>query len=823
MANSSAFRFPNHKVTRMLKTAPILLAMLHISAQIAFAEPPNRPRVLIADAKLELIAAEPEIVTPVGMCFDQSGRLLVIESHTHKRQEDYPGRKHDRIRSYSDTDADGKLDTWGVFSEGYTHALNLLAHPSGDIYLVTRADVRILKDNDGDGKADSESIITRLETEQTYPHNGLGGICLQPDGESIYLGLGENFGSPYLLVGSDDRKFSGRPGVGMVFEMQADGSQIQPLATGFWNPFGLGLAGDELFALDNDPDAAPPCRLIHVLPAGDYGFRFQYGRAGTHPLQAWDGELVGTLGMVAGTGEAPCTVLWHRGYLYVSSWGEHRVERFQLTPTDEGTYTAKREVVVQGESEFRPTGMAIAPDGSLWLSDWVSRSYPVHGAGRVWRLTLPELASNHAIAPTTTGPIKTRQKRILELARFNANPAVSLSSYEDAEELLALMEAYTFSATPVGQANLNSAIAAEDPNVRLMAIRWICDQHPATEPMPDGFVKPDYLPQLERLLDGDIPNERYYKAVLAAIDWLRNPTKMRHSGITDGLLARELRNGRRSDEAKSLALRLISPDHKLLTEKKIRDYVGSEHDPLKREAVRTLTLQSSPERFTFLSEIAIDRQQDNSIRADAVAGLAGDAIAQKDLLETLASEDSIEVAHEAERVLRLAKLKPVEQEPKPAADQIEAWLPILSQNDGSAESGGRLFYSSVGARCAVCHQHRGRGGRIGPDLTHVGTRLSRKRLVESILQPSREIAPRYEPWLLETDDGRVLIGLRLHQGGDSGEERYADANGNSFKLRSEEIESRQVSKTSLMPSGLEQTVSVQDLRDLLAFLSDKQN
>ncbi|HVL14805.1 MAG TPA: hypothetical protein VM529_19695, partial [Gemmata sp.] len=82
------------------------------------------------------------------------------------------------------------------------------------------------------------------------------------------------------------------------------------MATGFWNPFGSGrdIFG-RLFVVDNDPDASPPCRLLHVVEGGDYGFQFRYGRAGRHPFQAWNGELPGMLPMVAGTGESPCEVI----------------------------------------------------------------------------------------------------------------------------------------------------------------------------------------------------------------------------------------------------------------------------------------------------------------------------------------------------------------------------------------------------------------------------------------------------------------------------------------------------------------------------------
>jgi putative heme-binding domain-containing protein len=181
------------------------------------------------------------------------------------------------------------------------------------------------------------------------------------------------------------------------------------------------------------------------------------------------------------------------------------------------------------------------------------------------------------------------------------------------------------------------------------------------------------------------------------------------------------------------------------------------------------------------------------------------------------------LSHEADRVLRLTQFRPKPQESLPPADQLAEWVELLSEVNGAgpgdAASGRRLFFSSVGARCAICHQHGGRGGRIGPDLTRVGRSSTRERIIASILQPSQEIAPEYQPWLLVTDDGKSRVGLRMAEAGDDGTEEYVDSEGNQFTLRSEKIESREASAASIMPDGLERTVSLADLRDLLAFLT----
>jgi putative heme-binding domain-containing protein len=135
-----------------------------------------------------------------------------------------------------------------------------------------------------------------------------------------------------------------------------------------------------------------------------------------------------------------------------------------------------------------------------------------------------------------------------------------------------------------------------------------------------------------------------------------------------------------------------------------------------------------------------------------------------------------------------------------------------------------LFFSSVGPRCGTCHAIEGRGGEYGPDLTRYAASHDRRQALTSILEPSRDIAPRYVPWVLETVDGKTHVGLRLPLGGDGGTEPYIDDEGNRFDLSSEDVEFREPSKNSIMPAGLEKTMSIEDFADLLAFLlSTKSN
>ena len=298
------------------------------------------PHVLDARLAIELFAADPDIVTPTGIAVDARGRVLAVESHTHFPLDDYPGLKHDRIRMFEDTDGDGRADRITTFFEGTKWTMNVGVHPNGSVYVATRDEIFRLRDTDDDGRADERTQIARLETGGDYPHNGLSGFAFDFAG-NVYFGFGENKGAQFKLIAADGSTASELEG-GQIYRCGPDGSGLRMVAFGFWNPFHLAFdTFGRLFAVDNDPDSLPPCRLMHIVEGGNYGYRYRNGRKGVHPFTAWNGELPGTLPMVAGTGEAPSGLVAYEsdqlpadyvGDLLATSWGDHRIDRFHLEP-----------------------------------------------------------------------------------------------------------------------------------------------------------------------------------------------------------------------------------------------------------------------------------------------------------------------------------------------------------------------------------------------------------------------------------------------------------------------------------------------------------
>jgi putative heme-binding domain-containing protein len=119
----------------------------------------------------------------------------------------------------------------------------------------------------------------------------------------------------------------------------------------------------------------------------------------------------------------------------------------------------------------------------------------------------------------------------------------------------------------------------------------------------------------------------------------------------------------------------------------------------------------------------------------------------------------------------------------------------------------------VQASCAACHSG---AQALGPDLAGVASRFSRADLFTAILQPSRDVAPRYRATVLTTEDGKVYQGLIIYEATDG--VLLQSGPGTTVRVAGGQIASRRVSDISLMPAGLLDKLADRDVADLYAFL-----
>ncbi len=404
----------------------ILVCSIAIGARDLLAQTPT---VYDSNLEIDLISEYPEIQSPIGVAADRKGRLFVVEAFTHFPRAGSNLPKSDRIKLFRDSNEDSRFDEISIFASGFTNAMNIAFSPDGQLFLTTRNSIVSLRDYDDNGQSDEVRTILQMETSCTYPHNGIGAITFGDDG-ALYFGKGENLGAKYLIRGSDESNYGGEGDGGGIFRCRADGSDLEIVAQGLWNPFGLCWFGKHyLLATDNDPDGPLTNRLLDVVEGGDYGFRYRYGRSGKHPYQAWNGEIPGTLPMISSIGEAATAILngdttnWPASYrqavLVASAW-ENEIEL--LRPSSRGaSLQAERRILVKGDSFFRPSGMAAAPDGSVYISDWASPSYSNGFRGRIWRLRLKSGVPSAAHTPYNPA-LSTERSRLVELTHSTSFP-----------------------------------------------------------------------------------------------------------------------------------------------------------------------------------------------------------------------------------------------------------------------------------------------------------------------------------------------------------------------------------------------------------------
>ena len=841
------------------------------------------PKVNDDSLRVDLFAAEPLIQTPIGITFDKAGRLLVIESHTHFRPKDWKGPEHDQIVWLKDTNSDGVADAREIIFDQTDATMDIATHPDGSVYLSTRNEILRLRDEDSDGKYEKvDRRIVWLETEGKYPHNGLSGLAFDAKGD-LYFGMGENLGAAYTIQGTNGASFSDQGEGGNVWHCTAEGKKLKRVATGFWNPFGVCVdPWGNVFATDNDPDSSPPCRLHQIVEGGDYGYQFRYGRSGLHPFISWNGELPGTLPMLAGTGESPCDVICYaptagagnralgekwQGTLLVASWVDHRIESYKLTPQD-GSFATKMTLLAEGGQDFRPVAFATAQDGSLYVSDWVKRDYELHGKGRVWRISAKQASEQpvSALKPYSANADAELRERILsgptpsdeevaqwlKLTKPYLTSAVIWRMAREGEQLRGFavqtlgdvgMDATVLLAaraalqregvelSALGAQVISRGLANPNTKMQLLALKWISDDRLAR-----------FRPLVEaRLKDTSLTATVYY-AVLTTL------ARLESADANEALLVKRLKedimNPSVPPQRKKLALEILPDRDKHLTvadllplmEKASPDYktwlvhyLGTMRD-VKREpplhqmafdteerpevrAAALMHVQISATDAGALLAVVKDSKEDPGLRKAAFQALQGAALSneQRQILEEM---DDFSFNALKSRVLG----KTFVPQTRPDSRNILVWKNYLEQVPGDVDlaNGRRVFMSPTLGGCAVCHRAEGIGGIAGPNLNTISKQTDPTYLIESLLQPNRNVAPQFEAFMLTTKDGRAATAFRLLERG--GTHTYVDIVGNQFDVKIEDIISRVPLPVSIMPEGLVSKLTDAEVRDLVAYL-----
>jgi putative heme-binding domain-containing protein len=235
----------------------------------------------------------------------------------------------------------------------------------------------------------------------------------------------------------------------------------------------------------------------------------------------------------------------------------------------------------------------------------------------------------------------------------------------------------------------------------------------------------------------------------------------------------------------------------------------------RREALLSALANTGDTRaIPFLADAINSTDGSETARTEAARGLAQTEEGARKLL-SLGPELKPEARVAAGLILSRSRWEDIRQralEWVPVGSSGTALPPIddLVARKGNPAAGARVFRNERAA-CAQCHRVGNEGIDYGPALSQIGAKLGKRALYESILQPSAGISFGFEGWVLETADGEELFGIIQSETDD--EISLRQAGGIVTRVPKKEVVAREKQRLSVMPEGLAQSLSVEELRE----------
>ena len=842
----------------ILLLAAVSAITLPVQAQRS-ATPPERIR-LPDGFKIELLYSVPrdDQGSWVAMCQDDKGRLIVSDQHGGLYLFPIPalGERVDPASiqqiTYSTSGAKARRNITGTDPKPMTEELAKLpkiGHAQGlcyafdSLYVVVSTrnsssgcGVFRLLDTDGDDMFDKlvELKLLGLTAGEHGPH----AIIPAPDGKHLYVVIGnqtkvpadyshsrvpEVWGEDQLLPSLQHFMKGAEAPLGHIAQIDPEGKTWEIVATGFRNQYDAAFNREgELFTYDADMEwdlNTPwyrPTRVNHVIDGADYGWRTGSGKFMDYCSDTFGAVVDVGPGSPTGVsfGYGAKFPAKYQNAFFACDWSYGKLYAVHLEPKG-STYTATVEEFASAQP-LPLTDLLVNPaDGAMYITVGGRRVQ-----SGLYRVTYIGDESTAPARSVSGGQAERQARRALE-AHLQEGAADASRSELD---------------------RIWSSLGSADRGIR-HAARAALEKQPVgnwkgrLKDETNLVVSTAAMIALARVDAQNSASEILDKAT--SIDYNNTSSRQMRLDVLRSVTLTLTRSGESSARDKAKLIKWLDNVYPAQTPEENRDLSAMAaflNAPFAVERGMKLLANASGQEEQIGYALNLRHLKDGwtpELRETYFKwfALSGNYKGGSRLANYLADikKHATESVPEAEMTLALKKL--IETQPKSSIPQftleprsfVKNWT-LKDFGDGldAGVQANRDFANGrkmAGAgTCYVCHRFKGEGGAVGPDLSSAGGKFSAYDLLESIIDPGKEISDQYGATNFNLKDGTVVSGRIMNLGEDRYQVNTDMMNPSATtSVNVNDLVSIEASPISMMPPGLINTMSEDDVLDLLAY------
>ena len=763
--------------------------------------------------EIELVySAKPEHGSWVSMATDDRGRILLGKEDSGILRLTIP----------KNAESEPIIETLNSTLESVQ---GLLLSANGLIASANRS-LGLYRLNQSSGGSPFDKVTLLQETVGSQGDHGRHDLVQDAKGR-IYVIHGDSVQIPHnftSLVPATNEFQNKKPEAGHVIQTDVDGTTWKVFCSGLRNPYGLTLNNvGECFTYDADAEAHTglpwyrPTRIVHLMPGVDYGWRT--------PGIPWPGYLPDTMPPIATIGRGSPTSLKfayasnfpavYRRALFALDWSCGRILAVHLAPKG-STYSAHAEVFVRGRP-FSVCDLDFDDDGSMLVI--------TGGRGTQSRLYRIRYVGSRTNAEPDSQQVLDRSKYS---SKMREQRCLLESLYDERGPMIVHRAWNNLSHPDRGIRSAARILLEHQPPSTWQDRLWNEQEPKCALPALLALVrtgKPELFPKIHQKLHSLSLTGMSELQMAIRIESLvdRNlPRDDERSGAIRVSFDSRFPSGRRSVD-RELCRLLVEHQSEVVVDRTL-DVLADETNQIDKfhylvclaDATTGWNTDRHDEFFRLLSGARLyitDEGLD-----DRVQRLFDIAIRQ--VAESRQAEyQDLFATNSTDRVAQVKSLPFINR--WTVSKIIPQFRDVERSTD--VENGAQVFRI---ANCNRCHRFGTTGRPFGPDLSTVASRFSRKYILEQIVEPSKTISAQYRNYTIALKNGKVINGQVVYNGFRKSILRVATdptALHETTEIKKDDIESFHESGVSPMPERLLDTLSIEQITDLLAYLESGMN